>query len=204
LASLHCDELYMTEVKDPDNLVELIQALQDLKFIDEWARPFSPEVLAALLRKNSFDVGKATDDLELATAIEPCPTSIPGQWQLHGRLTGWDPCGGPEMDPPEMEEFMDGLRDLGLKDKRGRPFCEEVLADTLRCQDHDPLAAADYLIIAADLIHGIPRYGNLEAKREAYGKLAKRFTGNYWYSDRRIPEPWHVAAGEPLRVLPEY
>jgi hypothetical protein len=194
----------MTEVKDPDNIAALIHALQDLKFEDDHGRPFSPEVLAALLRKNSFDVGKATDDLELATAPEPCRTSIPGQWQIHGRLTGWDPVGGSNIDPPEMEELMDGLRELGLKDKRGRPFCDEVLADALRCAYHDPLQTADYLIIAADLVHGNGSYDNLEAKRAAYGRLARRFTGVYWYSAGRLPEPWHVAAGEPLPAMREY
>jgi hypothetical protein len=201
---LGLDELYMTEVKDPDNMAVLIQALQNLGLLTHRFRSFSREVLAALLRKHSFDFEQAADDLERAMAPDPSPASIPGQWLLHDRFTGGEPWNGPFDDPPEMEEFMEGLRDLGLKDKRGRPFCEEVLAAALRVAFHDPIEAADQLIIAADMLHRNSRYGTLEEKRAVYTKLRKRFTGNYWYSGRRMKEPWHVAPGDPLPVVPEY
>jgi hypothetical protein len=60
-------------------MAELVQALQDIEFRDGAGTILCREVLAAVLRKDFFDVDKATDDLEWVTAPDLCPTSIPGQ-----------------------------------------------------------------------------------------------------------------------------
>jgi hypothetical protein len=103
-----------------------------------------------------------------------------------------------------MGELVEALRDLPLKDKRGRPFCDEVIAAAIRSTSYDPLEAADWLIIAADRHHGRELTSNLEVKRAAYAKLANRFTGIYAYTYGRWPEPWHPAVPWLSRVAPGY
>jgi hypothetical protein len=179
-----------------------IQTLQDFEFTDEGARPLSREVLAAVLRKHAFGVDEAADELEPATAPDPCPTSIAGQWQIGSRIAGWDL--PQDHDPPEMTEYVTGLRELPLTDKRDRPFCDEVIVTALRCAFYDPLEAADWLIIEADRIHRRKRNDNLEAKRAAYGELARRFTLVYNSTIGREPKPWHAAWREPTPVASQY
>jgi hypothetical protein len=185
-------------------MTALVQVLQDIEFRDEEGTLLCREVLAAVLRKELFDVEKAIDDLERATAPDPCPTSIAGQWQICRRLWRWDYQDSTDHDQPQMQEYVEALKVLSLKDKRGRPFCDEVIAAAVRSAFYDPLTAADRLIMVADLVHRCARYSNLEAKRSAYQTLRKRFTGVYWYSHVREPEPWHAAAGEPIPIVPEF
>jgi hypothetical protein len=204
LKELGCTDLHLNPANDSADMAGLVQTLQDIEFRDEEGTILCRDVLAAVLRKEGFDVDKATDDLERATAPNPCPTSIAGQWKLCWRLLRWDSRDTPDYDRPEMQEYVEGLKVLALKDKRGRPFCDEVLATAVRSALYDPLQAADSLIMLADLIHRRSIYGDLEAKRSAYQTLRKRFTGVYWYSDAREPEPWHAADGEPIPIVPEY
>jgi hypothetical protein len=204
LKGLGCTDLHLNAASDPGNMASLVQALRDIEFRDEEGTILCREVLAAVLRKELFDVDKAIDDLEEATAPDPCPTSIPGQWKLCWRLRRWDRRDAPDKEEPGMEEYVEALRILPLKDKRGRPFCDEVIATAIRSAFYDPLKAADRLIVTADAIHQRARYSNLEAKRAAYNKLRTRFTGVYWYSHAREPQPWHAAPGEPIPVVREY
>jgi hypothetical protein len=204
LNAIGCTDLHLNAASDPVDMAALVQTLVDIEFRDEGGKILCREVLAAGLRKQLFDVDLATDDLERATAPDPCPTSIAGQWQLCWRLRRWDYQDSTDHDRPQMEEYVEALKILSLKDKRGRPFCDEVIATAVRSAFYDPLKAADRLIIVADLLHRRARYSNLEAKRSAYQTLRKRFTGVYRYSDAREPQPWHAAVGEPIPVVPEY
>jgi hypothetical protein len=173
-----------------------IQTLQYLNLTDEVVHPLSREVLAAVLRKNSFSVDETADELEVATAFDPCPTSIPGQWKICDSVTRYDP--DPAPDLPQMGEIVEALRELPLKDKRGRPFCDEVIAAAIRSTSYDPFEAADWLIIAADRLHGRELTSNLEVKRAAYAKLSIRFTEVYAYTFGRWPEPWHPPGPPPI------
>jgi hypothetical protein len=176
----------MNPADDQEVMAVLIQKLQDLEFSDDLGRLLRPKALAAVLRKNSFNVDRAADELEPVTAPDPCPTSIPGQWRIYYTLTR-DDC-YPDVDQPEFEESMEALRELPLKDKRGRHFCRRHPAAF-----YDPLLAADWLIIEADRIHGRDPGSNGEAKRAAWDKLTSRFTHVYASSHARMPQPWHEA-----------
>jgi hypothetical protein len=204
LYAIGCTDIHLNAAGDPADMADLVQALQDIEFRDEVGKILCRDVLAAVLRKELFNVDKATDDLERVTAPDPCPTSIPGQWKICWRLRRWDRRDTPDTEEPGMEEYVEALRILPLKDKRGRPFCDEVIATAVRSAFYDPLDAADRLIVLADLIHRRTRYSNLEAKRSAYQTLRNRFTGVYWYSHARRPQPWHAAVGEPIPVVSEY
>jgi hypothetical protein len=97
-----------------------------------------------------------------------------------------------------MGEIVEALRELPLKDKRGRPFCDEVIAAAIRSTSYDPFEAADWLLVAADRLHGRKRTSNLEEKRLAYGKLTTRFTDVYAYTYGRWPAPWHPVGPAPI------
>jgi hypothetical protein len=190
----------MIGTRDPVDMEERIQFLEWFDFWDQCGRPLSREILAAVLRKHSFDVERAADDIEEATVPEHSPVSIPGQWKICCTLTRHDDSVSEAHDPPEMKEFMDGVRDLqtelGLADHRDRPFCDEVIAAAIRSSFWDPAAAADLLIAMSDRIGGYDRSSNLEAKRAAYAKLRNRFPGDHGCWFNRFPEPWHAARGE--------
>jgi hypothetical protein len=191
LAALGCGDIHLSDANDPDDMDELIKSLEYQDFFDSWGGPVRPYVLAAALRKHSFDVERAADELERVTARDSYHTSVPAQWALCEHVGRWEPCFGPDNDPPEMGEFMEALQELPLFDRRGRPFCDEVIAAAIRGTWYDPLAAADILIVAADNIHRRELDSNLEIKRAAYRKLTDRFKGVYTYSIEPTPEPWH-------------
>jgi hypothetical protein len=176
LAYLGCNALHMSADNDPDDMEDLIEDLLDLEFQDLLGGDLDPKVLAVVLRKNAFDFDQAADALELVNAPDPCPTSVAGQWKLCVRLSRAPLFDDGSCDPPEMEDFMTGLRSLPLTDKRGRPFCDEVIAAVIRSYFYDPLEAADCLLIAADRLHQRPRSSNADEKRAAYVKLATGFT----------------------------
>jgi hypothetical protein len=204
LACLGCSDLYLSAADDPDDMEDLVEDLLDLEYEDPVGEYLCAEVLAAVLRKNAFDVDQAADAIERAYAPDPCPTSVPGHWQLCARLTRGPLCDDGSCDPPEMRDFVTALRGLPLTDRRGRPFCDQVIAAAVRSYFYDPLEAADYLLLAADRIHGRPRSSNADGKRAAYAKLAERFTGDYVYSDHRKPEVWHMPVGSPIPPDSEY
>jgi hypothetical protein len=189
----------LSDADDSDDMAGRIQALQHLEFYDEIGRALCPEILAAILRKKSFDVDLAADQLEAVTAPKPCRTSIAGQWRIWDSIT----MSGEytKVKPAEVEEFFEGIRDLvetlELKDKRGRDFCDDIIVGALCTAFSDPLEAADDLILEADRLHGRDSSSNLEAKRAAYRTLANRFTGEYWYCDNPLPVPWHSAGPRP-------
>jgi hypothetical protein len=196
LNALGCDG-HMIGISDPVDMAARIQDLQRFEFRDDWSRRVSREILAAVLRKYSFDVERAADALESAIAPEDLGLSIPGQWQIYYALTRDDDGLCAARDPAEMKEFIAGLRELqtqlALGDYRGRPFCDEVIATAIRSRYWDPIEAGDRLIVMSDRIHRRDQSSNLEAKRAAYRKLTIRFPGIYVYSFDRLPKPWHAA-----------
>jgi hypothetical protein len=186
-------------------MADRLQALQNFEFDDAIGRPLCPEIFAAVLRKNSFNVDQAVDQLERVTAPSPCPTSIPGQWQIWDRVTMWGKYAkGKPLEVEGFFEFVEGLRGLvktlEIKDKRSRAFCDDIIVGALQTAAYDPLEAADYLIVEADRLHGRERASNLEAKRAAYGTLATRFPGPHWYSSNPFQVPWHAAGPGPWAI----
>jgi hypothetical protein len=187
-------------------MADRLQALQNFEFDDAIGRPLYPEVLAAVLRKNSFNIDQAADQLERVTAPSPCPTSIPGQWQIWDGVTmSGEYAKGKPIEVEGFFEFVEGLRGLvktlELKDKRGRAFCDDIVVGALQTAAYDPLEAADYLIVEMDRLHGRKHTSNLEAKRAAYRKLADRFTDDYWHRGNPLPAPWHPEGPGPT---PDY
>jgi hypothetical protein len=63
-------------------MADRIQALQNLEFNDEMGWSLYPEICAAVLRKNSFNVDLAADQFEPVTAPNPCPTPIAEQSRI--------------------------------------------------------------------------------------------------------------------------
>jgi hypothetical protein len=187
----------MIGTSDPVDMAARIQDLQRFEFRDDWGRRVSREILAAVLRKHSFDIERAADALESAIAPEDLCLSIPGQWRIYCALTRDEDGLCAARDPAEMKEFIEGVRELqthlALGDRRHRPFCDEVIATTIRGSFWDPIEAADLLIVMSDQIHRRNESSNLEAKRAAYRKLRRRFPGIYVYSFDRFSTPWHAA-----------
>jgi hypothetical protein len=133
-------ELDMSEEYDPDDMEDLFERMRSYPGTDREGGRFCEEALKAALRLASFDTLLAADYLERAAhpeRYEPVLVSTPGQERYVTHFRPDDRCPDPSDEPGVLPIQVHALRELKLKDERGRVFCDEVLTAALRSSFYD-------------------------------------------------------------------
>jgi hypothetical protein len=145
-----------TGAKDPSDMAHLVAQLEEWEFKDDRGLPLCRRVLAAALRKASFDVMEAGMAIGVALGETPA-TTTPGQEEYLDFLYWWTCEATKAIDMPCMGHYVKGLKSLGLKDDQGRPLCRDVIVMAIRCKRYDTRLAAEELFAATDkLVHSRP------------------------------------------------
>jgi hypothetical protein len=139
----------MSPAKDLDDMEALMTEFREVGWTDRDGHPICDEVLAACLRRGSFDVGLALDYLVAAgdQYAQQVPfTSTPGQEKHALLLLRGEARPLARTDPASLPVQIEALRALGLQDEKRRPFCDEVLAAALRTTFYDVNLSAELLV----------------------------------------------------------
>jgi hypothetical protein len=138
---------------DPGDMEALMMEFRKIAWTDDEREPICDAVLAVSLRRGSFDLHLALDYLVAAAypdALQVPFTSTPGQEKHAMLLLGWEDRPLAPRDPAALPVQIEALRDFGIQDEKGNPFCDEVLVIALRTSFYDVNLAAELLLEAGD------------------------------------------------------